>query len=62
PGLIKTSHLRLNWNPVASADDFSKRENPEYLVYALEQRLGVKASRWRRTSKPIWANCCGPTC
>ncbi|WP_191831710.1 NAD(P)H-dependent oxidoreductase [Pseudomonas fluorescens] len=33
----------MNWNPVASADDFATRENPEYLVYALEQRLGVKS-------------------
>ena len=33
----------MNWNPVAGADDFSSRENPEYLVYALEQRLGVKS-------------------
>ena len=33
----------MNWNPVASAEDFSSRENPDYLVYALEQRLGVKS-------------------
>ncbi|MCS3419355.1 NAD(P)H dehydrogenase (quinone) [Pseudomonas sp. BIGb0450] len=33
----------MNWNPVASASDFTARENPEYLVYALEQRLGVKS-------------------
>ena len=33
----------MNWNPVASAADFTSRENPEYLVYALEQRLGVKS-------------------
>ena len=32
----------MQWNPVASAADFSTRENPDYLVYALEQRLGVK--------------------
>ncbi len=32
----------MGWNPVASAADFAGRENPEYLVYALEQRLGVK--------------------
>lgn len=32
----------MQWNPVASAADFSTREHPEYLVYALEQRLGVK--------------------
>ncbi|MDM9594081.1 NAD(P)H-dependent oxidoreductase [Pseudomonas guariconensis] len=33
----------MDWNPVASAEDFGKRENPDYLVYALEQRLGVKS-------------------
>ncbi len=33
----------MNWNPVASAADFSGRANPDYLVYALEQREGVKA-------------------
>jgi NAD(P)H dehydrogenase (quinone) len=33
----------MNWNPVASAEDFGARENPEYLVYALEQRLGAKS-------------------
>lgn len=33
----------MNWNPVASASDFTSRENPDYLVYALEQRLGVKS-------------------
>ncbi|KIH83941.1 NAD(P)H-dependent oxidoreductase [Pseudomonas batumici] len=32
----------MHWNPVASAEDFSARDNPDYLVYALEQRLGVK--------------------
>lgn len=32
----------MDWNPVASASDFSSRQNPDYLVYALEQRLGVK--------------------
>lgn len=41
---VQVSDLyKMNWNPVASADDFSSRENPEYLVYALEQRLGVKS-------------------
>jgi len=25
----------MNWNPVASANDFSARENPDYLVYEL---------------------------
>lgn len=28
----------MHWQPVASAADFSLRENPDYLVYALEQR------------------------
>lgn len=28
----------MNWNPVASAADFGERANPDYLVYALEQR------------------------
>jgi len=28
----------MNWNPVASAADFAVRSNPDYLVYALEQR------------------------
>ncbi len=34
----------MQWKPVASAADFSTRENPnpDYLVYALEQRLGGK--------------------
>lgn len=31
----------MNWNPVASAEDFTTRSNPDYLVYALEQRLGA---------------------
>jgi NAD(P)H dehydrogenase (quinone) len=30
----------MNWNPVASTADFGSRANPEYLVYALEQRKG----------------------
>lgn len=28
----------MQWNPVASAADFGERANPDYLVYALEQR------------------------
>lgn len=28
----------MHFNPVASADDFLQRANPDYLVYALEQR------------------------
>jgi len=30
----------MSFNPVASADDFADRSNPDYLVYALEQRHG----------------------
>ncbi|MDF3866529.1 NAD(P)H-dependent oxidoreductase [Pseudomonas denitrificans (nom. rej.)] len=41
---VKVSDLyAMNWNPVASAADFGARANPEYLVYALEQREGAKA-------------------
>jgi NAD(P)H dehydrogenase (quinone) len=32
----------MNWNPVASAADFGSRANPDYLVYALEQRDNFK--------------------
>lgn len=31
----------MQFNPVASADDFGKRANSDYCVYALEQRHGV---------------------
>lgn len=30
----------MSFDPIAKADDFSARRNPEYLVYALEQRHG----------------------
>jgi len=32
----------MGWNPVASAADFAARKNPDYLVYALEQRHGYE--------------------
>jgi NAD(P)H dehydrogenase (quinone) len=32
------------FNPVASADDFVERSNPDYLVYALEQRHAQKTN------------------
>ena len=36
---VEVSDLyELNFQPVARAQDFSRRRNPEYLVYALEQR------------------------
>lgn len=51
----------MNWNPVASASDFTARENPEYLVYALEQRLGVKSQSiapdiQQELDKLLWAD------
>ncbi|MDN3223806.1 NAD(P)H-dependent oxidoreductase [Pseudomonas nunensis] len=51
----------MNWNPVASAEDFSDRDNPEYLVYALEQRLGVKTKSLapdiqQELDKLLWAD------
>jgi NAD(P)H dehydrogenase (quinone) len=33
----------MGFNPVASADDFGSRQNPDYLTYALEQRQGWTA-------------------
>lgn len=33
----------MRFNPVASADDFGARSNPDYLVYALEQRKGYES-------------------
>ena len=51
----------MQWNPVASAADFCARENPDYLVYALEQRLGVKkqsiaADIQGELDKLLWAD------
>ncbi|NWC87390.1 NAD(P)H-dependent oxidoreductase [Pseudomonas reactans] len=59
---VKVSDLyAMQWNPVASSADFSSRENPEYLVYALEQRLGVKkqsiaADIQGELDKLLWAD------
>ncbi|MBH8613432.1 NAD(P)H-dependent oxidoreductase [Pseudomonas mohnii] len=59
---VQVSDLyKMNWNPVACANDFSSRENPEYLVYALEQRLGVKsqslaADIQAELDKLLWAD------
>lgn len=40
---VKVSDLyAMNWNPVASGADFGSRSNPDYLVYALEQRENSK--------------------
>ncbi|MCY1408989.1 Glutathione-regulated potassium-efflux system ancillary protein KefF [compost metagenome] len=51
----------MNWNPVASAEDFAERANPDYLVYALEQREGVKsrsiaADIQQELDKLLWAD------
>lgn len=40
--VVVSDLYEMNFNPVASADDFSQRKNPDYLVYALEQRLGYE--------------------
>lgn len=32
----------MNFNPVASSADFGSRKNPDYLVYALEQRINYE--------------------
>ncbi|MDA8486197.1 NAD(P)H-dependent oxidoreductase [Pseudomonas resinovorans] len=59
---VRQSDLHaLEWNPVASAADFSERQNPDYLVYALEQREGVKAGKiapdiQRELEKLLWAD------
>ncbi|QJI28732.1 NAD(P)H-dependent oxidoreductase [Pseudomonas sp. ADAK18] len=51
----------MGWNPVATAADFTARENPDYLMYALEQRLGVKsqsiaADIQQELDKLLWAD------
>ncbi|MBA4243599.1 MAG: NAD(P)H dehydrogenase [Pseudomonas sp.] len=51
----------MNWNPVASAADFTARANPDYLVYALEQREGVKGGQLAadiqaELDKLLWAD------
>lgn len=51
----------MNWNPVASAADFTERANPDYLVYALEQREGVKGGQLAadiqaELDKLLWAD------
>lgn len=41
---VQVSDLHaMDWNPVASAADFGSRANPDYLVYALEQRHNFEA-------------------
>ena len=41
---VRVSDLyAMQWNPVASVEDFASPANPDYLVYALEQRKGFEA-------------------
>lgn len=60
--VVQVSDLyAMNWNPVASADDFASRDNPDYLVYALEQRQAVKsqglaADIQQELDKLLWAD------
>ena len=59
---VRVSDLyAMNWNPVASAADFSARENPDYLVYALEQRHSsneqtLAADIQQELDKLLWAD------
>jgi NAD(P)H dehydrogenase (quinone) len=59
---VRVSDLyAMNWNPVASAEDFTVRDNPEYLVYALEQRCNSKeqtlaADIQQELDKLLWAD------
>lgn len=40
---VRVSDLyAMRFNPVASAEDFAQRSNPDYCVYALEQRHAVQ--------------------
>lgn len=43
---VQVSDLhQMNWNPVASGNDFEVRSQPDYLVYALEQRESYKSGQ-----------------
>ena len=43
---VQVSDLhQMKWNPVASGDDFGVRSQPDYLVYALEQRESYKSGQ-----------------
>ena len=43
---VQVSDLhQMKWNPVASSDDFGVRSQPDYLVYALEQRESYKSGQ-----------------
>lgn len=42
----------MNFNPVANATDFGKRQNPDYLTYALEQRHNYDPTKNINSLKP----------
>jgi NAD(P)H dehydrogenase (quinone) len=43
---VQVSDLhQMKWNPVASGNDFEVRSQPDYLVYALEQREAYKSGQ-----------------
>ena len=51
----------MNFNPVAGAADFGERRDPDYLVYALEQRHGVETGTIapdiaRELEKLLWCD------
>jgi NAD(P)H dehydrogenase (quinone) len=51
----------MNWNPVAAATDFTERSDPDYLVYALEQRHAherdaLAADITAELEKLLWAD------
>lgn len=39
--VVMSDLYAMQFNPVATAEDFQDRANPDYLVYALEQRHAV---------------------
>lgn len=43
--VIVSDLYAMNFNPVASGADFAVRADPDYLVYALEQRNAVKSGQ-----------------
>ena len=59
---VQVSDLyEMKWNPIASANDFKECDNPDYLVYALEQRQAVKkqtlsADIQQELDKLLWAD------
>lgn len=59
---VRVSDLyKMGFNPVASAADFKQRANPDYLVYALEQRNADSKSLLapdiaQEVEKVVWAD------